>query len=237
MKLLDDLLEIVALDKPHRIIRPAAGVGAQPVYGDDPWMLEIARDLGLQQEPLAANPVVGMSLEDLLERDLSIELAIEGDKDDAQAPFGMRAKDLKPLTVGRGRAHRDRGGAPGIAVRLGVAQAAGDVAESGLKIGIGEACQGMMHGSTGGDGSQAPFRLAAMLFQVPLDQSLDSRAILCIETAALDKLVGQQPALGTGPGLEARDELALVDQAVLQSEQSKQQVAVEWRWRPWGRNS
>src|SRR5262249_33289030 len=44
--------------------------------------------------------------------------------------------------------------------------------------------------------------------------------------APRDEVVGQRPGLVAGPGLEGGDELALVDQAVLEREQAEEQVAV-----------
>ena len=56
-----------------------------------------------------------------------------------------------------------------------------------------------------------------------------STAARCVgvEVAAVDEVVGQRPALVAGPGVEGGDELALVDQAVLEGEQAEEQVA---RW-------
>ena len=58
------------------------------------------------------------------------------------------------------------------------------------------------------------------------DQGLDRGTLLGVEVAAGDEVVGQGPGLVAGPGLEGGDELALVDQAVLQGEQAEEQVAV-----------
>ena len=65
-----------------------------------------------------------------------------------------------------------------------------------------------------------------MLLEVQRDQRLDGGALLGVEVAAGDEVVGQGPGLVAGPGLEGGDELALVDQAVLQGEQAEEQVAV-----------
>ncbi len=66
VELLDRLLQAVALDEPHGVVRPAAAVGAQAVDRHDPGVLEPAGDLGLEHESLAAHRVVGVLLEDLL---------------------------------------------------------------------------------------------------------------------------------------------------------------------------
>ena len=48
----DGLLEAVAPDEPHGVVRPAVGVGAQAVDRHDAGVLQPAGDLGLEQEPL-----------------------------------------------------------------------------------------------------------------------------------------------------------------------------------------
>ena len=58
------------------------------------------------------------------------------------------------------------------------------------------------------------------------DQGLDGGAVVGVEVAAGDEVVGQRPGLVAGPGLEGGDELGLVDQAVLEGEQAEEQVAV-----------
>jgi hypothetical protein len=61
---------------------------------------------------------------------------------------------------------------------------------------------------------------------MPRDQGLDRRAILGIEIATGDEMLGQRPRPVARPGQEGGDELALVDQAVLQGDQAEQQVVV-----------
>src|SRR5207244_3407614 len=55
----DGLLERVAADEPHRVIRAAVAGVAQAVDGDDPGVLQAAGALGLDQEPGPAGGVVG----------------------------------------------------------------------------------------------------------------------------------------------------------------------------------
>ena len=77
MKAVDGLLQAVAADKAHGVKRPAIGVSSQSVDRDDAGMLQPAGDLGLQQEPGAARGVVGVVVEDLLERHFPVQLAVE----------------------------------------------------------------------------------------------------------------------------------------------------------------
>ena len=80
-----------------------------------PGMLQPAGDLGLEQEPLAAGRVVGVVVEDLLERHLAVQLGVQRHEDGAQAAPGVRPQDAEPLAVGGGRADGVAGGAVGVA--------------------------------------------------------------------------------------------------------------------------
>ena len=48
-------------------------------------MLESARDLGFDQEPLAADGVVGMLIEDLLECDFAVKFLVKRDENRPEA--------------------------------------------------------------------------------------------------------------------------------------------------------
>ena len=80
----DGLLEAVAPDEPHGVKGAAVGVAPEPVDRDDPRVLQPAGDLGLEQEACAAVRVVGVLVEDLLEGDLAVQLAVEGHEDRPQ---------------------------------------------------------------------------------------------------------------------------------------------------------
>ena len=103
-KSLDRLLEAVAPDEPHGVVRPAVAVGAQAVDRDDARVLQPAGDLGLEQEPLAAGRVVGVVVEDLLEGDLAVQLAVERHEDGTQPAPGVGPEDAEPLAVAGRRA-------------------------------------------------------------------------------------------------------------------------------------
>ena len=121
---LDGVLEAIAADEPHGVKRPAVGVGAQAVDRDDARMLEPAGDLGLEQESAAALRVIGVRVEDLLERDLAMQLAVESHEDGAEPAAGVRPQDAKSLAVA-GR------GADGVAgVRSGSTSSSGSVGPS-----------------------------------------------------------------------------------------------------------
>ena len=188
-------------------------------------MLQPAGDLGLEQEPLAADRVVGVVVEDLLQRHLAVQLAVEGDEDGAQAAPGVGPEDAEPLAVGRWPCRR-RSWRCGRRRRRRSVEAGADVGERGRRCRGRRAGQALAGGAAGGEGGQALLGVAAVLLEVRGDQGLDGGPLVGVEVAAGDQVVGQRPGLVAGPGLEGGDELGLVDQAVLQGEQAEEQVAV-----------
>ena len=55
--------------------------------------------------------------------------------------------------------------------------------------------------------------VAAVLLEVQRDQRLDRSALVVVEVATGDEVIGHRAGLVAGPGVEGGDELALVDQA------------------------
>ena len=98
MKRGDGFFEAVAPDKPHRVKRPAVRIAAQAVDRHDSRVLEAAGDLGLDQKAPAARGVVGMPVEDLLERDLAVQLGVERDEDAPRPPLacGRSTRNRSP---------------------------------------------------------------------------------------------------------------------------------------------
>ena len=115
------------------------------------------------------------------------------------------------------------------AILAGLGRGRAEVGEGGLEVGVADPGQALAGRAAGGDGRQALFDVAAVLLEVPRDQRLDRSRLLGVEVAAGDEVLGQGPGLVAGPGLEGGDELALVDQAVLQGEQAEEQVSARDR--------
>ncbi len=99
METIDRLLEAIALDEAHGVVEATIGVGPEPINRDDARVLEPTGDLGLEQKPLAADRIVGVLVEYLLDGDLAMQLAIERDEYRPQPAPGMRPKDPKPLAI------------------------------------------------------------------------------------------------------------------------------------------
>ena len=118
VEVLDGLLEAVALDEPHGVIGPPAAVGAQAVDRDDARVLQSACDFGLDDESPAADGIVGVLLDDLLERHLAVQLGIQGHENLAQPAACVRPQDAEPLAVAGGRAQGQTGGALGVVITV-----------------------------------------------------------------------------------------------------------------------
>ena len=75
-------------------------------------------------------------------------------------------------------------------------------------------------------GGEAPLGTSVVGLQVDRGDRLDSRALPLAEMAQGDEVIGQRLVLIGGPGPHAVGELGLVDQVVLEGEQSEEQVAI-----------
>ena len=85
-------------------------------------MFQASGDLGLEDEACTADRVVGVPVDDLLERDLAIQLGIEGQEHGTQASRAVGTKDAEPQTARRRVAHRTcytRAGFAGVRPGLG----------------------------------------------------------------------------------------------------------------------
>ncbi len=130
---LDRAAEGLALDQPHRVVRPPVGISAQAVDRHDPRMLQPPGEPGLEQEPRLAGRVVRVVRPQLLHRDLAIELRVDRQEDLAQPPARMGPHDPEPL-VDRRRGGRAIGrGTPAAPVIEGPARGG----RSGVNDGVG----------------------------------------------------------------------------------------------------
>ena len=186
-------------------------------------MLQPAGDLGLEQEPLAADGVVGVMVEDLLERHLAVQLGVERHEHRPQPAPGVRPEDAEPLAVAGGRADGVGGGAVGVAV-LGrqvtptwpsVASTSGSPIRPGSR---GSSCRPRPR-----PGSSRRRRRA---LQVDVGQGLQQGPLGRSQVPAGFQVVGEAPGLVERPRLERGHELALVDEAVLKGEQAEQEMTV-----------
>ena len=220
----DGLLEVVPLDEPHGVERPAVGVGAQAVDRDDAGVLQPPGDLGLLQEAGPAVRVVGVSVADLLEGHLAVQLLVVGDVDGAQAAGSVQPQDAEPHAVGGGGA--GRAGMEGRGVRVRTVVVPGNSGETGLQLGVGDPLQIVADRTQRAERGQALFGIAAMHLKVLAGQGLDQGVGLGVNGAALEQDPSQRPRLVGDPGGEGGQQRLAIDEVVLQSEEAEQQVVV-----------
>src|SRR5262249_38215598 len=156
-----------------------------------------------QQEAGAADRVVGVGVEDLLQRHLAVQLLVQGDEDGAEAAAGVRPQYPESLAVtGRGP-DREAGRAVGVGVGLVVAGRGGrggPASEGSLDFRYAQTRKALASGRTGGDGGEAALRAAAVLLYVPGDEGVNGGPVVLVEGAHRDEVLGQRAGLGEGPG-------------------------------------
>jgi hypothetical protein len=162
-------------DESHGVIRPTVGIRAEAVGRHDAGMLQPAGDLGLEQESLPAGGVVGVPLEDLLERHLAVQLAVQGHEDGPQAAPGVRAQEAEPLAVAGGRADGVAGGAVGVSV-LGRSMPGVRMVERPVDLRVAELRQALACRLAGRQCGEALFHVAAVRLEVDLGQGLPAPA-------------------------------------------------------------
>jgi len=86
--------------------------------------------------------------------------------------------------------------------------------------------QALASGAAGRDRRQALLGVATVFFQMQPDHDVDRTALSLVQVSPAHEVAGQRPRLIERPGAECTEELILVDQPVLEPEQSKEQVAV-----------
>ena len=103
MKRVNRFFQILATNKPHRIIGAPVAIRPQAVDRHDSWMFQPSRDLRLDHEPLTALFVIRVLVVNLLDRDFAVQFGIKRDEYLAKASARVRSKDSKPLAfAGRG---------------------------------------------------------------------------------------------------------------------------------------
>ena len=162
-------------------------------------MLQPAGDLGLDQEPLPAHRVVGVPVEDLLERHLAVQLGVERHEHRPETASGVRSEHAEPLTVAGGRADGVGCRAVDIAL-LGRAVCGGDAVERRADFRVAEPGQAF--------GVDLPAGTAARLFSTSPPFAVDApgrpaassnrRAIVRVHVAAGFQVVGQASGLFRG---------------------------------------
>jgi hypothetical protein len=164
-------------------------------------------------------------VENLLQRHLAMQLGVKRDEDGAQTTAGVRPEDTEPLAVAGGRAHGIRGGAVGVGLAILLGRSGSDMTQGALDVGVAELSQALSSRTADRDGRQTLLDVT-VLRDVEVRHSLDDGPLRTGQMTEGDEMFGKGADLVEGPGLEGGHELGLVDQPVLQGEQSEQKVAV-----------
>jgi hypothetical protein len=185
-------------------------------------VFQSTRDLGFHQKPLAADGVVGVGVEDLFERDLTVQLGIHRNEDGAQPPFGMRPQHPKPLAVAGSRA--DAVGRRPVGVDFQIGRSVPHAGERALDVWIVDAGQAVADRTADVECREALFRVAAVVRQVVGGQGIEQSAPGLRERALLDEQVGHRLAASGGPNAKGRDKLVARDHPILQRQEAEEQV-------------
>ena len=120
-------------------------------------MLESAGDFGFCDEAFAADRVVSVLSEDLLQRHLAVQLDIQGHEHLAKARPAHAAADTEPLAIAGGRTEEGPGGAVGVVVIVDIdlddlaVLGHCDPGECRLDLGLAQVRQARTSRSVGGD--------------------------------------------------------------------------------------
>jgi hypothetical protein len=213
----DSVLQRVALDEPHGVVGTALGIRAHTVDGDDARVLQPAGDFGLGDESVAAVRIVGVLFQDLFQRHLAVQLAVESDEDSSEATLGVGPKDAEPLAVGGGRPQGVAGGSIRVIISvLGRAVRRSQFPEGRLDLGVAGAQQTLASRASDSQHGDALLNVAAKRLNMHTNNGLDSGATRGIEVAKVDEMVGQGSGLLAHPGGECRDQRLLIDQTGLE---------------------
>src|SRR5262249_24894899 len=157
--------------------------------------------------------VVGMTILDLLERHLAVELLVAGDEDLAEPPLGMRPEDAEADPRGTRRADH-RGAGVEVAVDVpGRGPRDADAGQASLEVDVVEHRQARAGGSDRAERREALLRVAAVGPDVLVDQGRQQGVSLARQRPTLDQEVAERSAFIDRPGAEGREERLLVDEA------------------------
>ncbi len=156
-----------------------------------------------------------------------MQLLVQGHEDGAQATFGVGAKHAESLAFGRRGADGIAGGAVGLAVGRARRRSRAEMGQGALDVVVADLGQALAGRAAGLDGGQALLSRAAVLLDMPLDKGLDGGSVLGVEVAAGGEVVRHGARLIASPGAEGGDESVLIDQTVLEREESEKEVAVD----------
>jgi hypothetical protein len=102
----------------------------------------------------------------------------------------------------------------------------GELGEDALNPRVAQGGERLAGRAPGGEGGEALLGGLAAIVQVQPEHGSDSGALMSVEVAAGGEMLGRGPGLVARPVLEGGDELDLIDDAVLEGERPKEEVAI-----------
>ena len=170
VKAFDGLLEAVAADEAHGVVRPAIGILAEGVDRHDAGMFQTAGDLRLAHKAGTTFGVICVPRLDLFQRHLAVQLAVAGHEDLAQPPAGMGPQNLETRPVGRDVGN---GGQRVVNRRRRARQ----LGQTGVQLAVGDAAQLRAYRFGSGQRRQATLGVVAVLFEMAPHQPFEQFAI------------------------------------------------------------
>ena len=173
----------------------------------------------------AAGWIVGVMIEDLLERDLAVQLAVEGHENGPESPLGMGTQHAKPQTLGGGDPDGERAGSVVIAVNSRLC-ARPDQRDGRVDRGIADREQAPFGRSSDLECGKAFLWAVAVPPEVMGSEGFEQVALRRLEQTLINQKVGDRTRSIASPRAECGDQNFLVDQAVLQGQQADEQISV-----------
>ncbi len=202
-------------------------------------MLQATGYLGLEHEAGAAGGVVGMRGEDLFEGDLAFQFCIKRDENSAQSASCEWPQHTEALAVRNGRPNRELAGlsATMLGVELGWILTRVGVVESRLVARDFHRDFGRFHGAkaglrrlTGRIAGNGCLVATTLSFELLRNNRLDCNEFVRAEVSTLCQVAGQWARLVPRPELQCRKELRLIDQAIIESNETEREGPDR---RPW----
>jgi hypothetical protein len=117
--------------------------------------------------------------------------------------------------------NRERGGA----VSVWFTRTGGKVLKRGAQLGVAQPGQPLACGVTHRQRDEALFKVPLVHPQVNINHGFDGSPTVRFQNASFAQVICQRPALVACPGLEGGNELRLVDEPDLKSDQTEEQMA------------
>ena len=223
MQVGDRFLQAVPANEPHHIERPAVVELSEAVDGHDRRVLQTPGDFGFHQKPLSAFRLRGEPRLDFLQRDLTVQLCVQGDRNLAESSPGMGPQDTETRAGLPSTSAHTRGWFARLDMRGRCA------VQRRIHLVVLNRVKFSLQGGNRTHGRQALFRIAPVHFKVLRHHGDQKLVGVLSQRSARQQEVLEPCLLIQQPRLHRRDQLVAVDEVHLQRENADQQIAIELR--------